>query len=114
MNPDTRPKQHREARRKLRRRLEARGVPQHLIDRAVARLRARQDAARRAGVAANQLDAIHDETHARLSPDDRAFRPNAGDPLERGAARVSARTARAARRRKATTRYELDRQERTP
>lgn len=100
-----------EQRRKLRRRLEAQGVAPHLIHAAVERKRKEQEAARRADVPVHQLDAIHDETHAALSPDDSRYRPSPGDPLERGAGRVSKRTARAARRRTATTRYELDRQE---
>lgn len=104
-----RARQHKERRRLLRRRLETQGVPAHQIDAAVARLKAEQEAARRAGVPVGDLDAIHDETWRQ--PDDSRYKPNLGDSLERGAARVTARTAKAARRRKATTRWELDGQE---
>jgi len=56
-------------------------------------------------------EAVIEETWARLSPNDSAYRPTSPDPLERGPARVSPRTAKAARRRKATTRYEIDHDE---
>jgi hypothetical protein len=107
-----RARRHSEARRKMRRRMEARGIPPHQIERRLARVRAEQEAARRADVGRGDLDAIHDETWRQ--PDDAGYRPNFGDSLERGAARVSSRTARAARRHKATTKYELERRDSPP
>lgn len=104
-----RARNHATRRQELRRRLEAEGHSPAAIDRAVERLRAQQEAARRADVDLGNLDAIHDETWRQ--PDDAAYRPRPPDPLERGAARVTTRTAQAARRRKATTRYELNQQE---
>jgi molybdopterin-biosynthesis enzyme MoeA-like protein len=101
-----RAKRHQETRRKLRRRLEADGVPEAQIERRLDRLRREQEAARRADVARDELDRIHDETWAALRLDDTGFKPTVVDPLQRGAARVTDTTARAARRRKATTRHE--------
>lgn len=104
-------RRHKERRRVLRRRLEALGLPQQKIDRLVDELRRRQEAARRAGVTLPELDEIHDRTWAERRLDDRGYRPTSPDPLLRGPGRVSEATARAARRRKATTRHEYDRQE---
>jgi hypothetical protein len=101
-------RRHKEKRRALRRRLEAQGVPAAEIERRSEALRRRQEAARRAGVGLNQLDDIHDETWAQLRLDDSGYRPAYIDPLQRGAARVNATTARAARRRNATTKHEYD------
>lgn len=49
-------------------------------------------------------------TWDRLSPDDSKYRPTAVDPLRAGPARVTPDTAKAARRRKATTKFEYDRE----
>lgn len=108
-NPESRRRQrrHAEARRDRRRRLEAAGVPAHLIEQVIERMRAQQAAARRAGVQVNELDAIHDRTHAALSPDDRGYRPDTGDPLLRGAARATGDTARAVKARRTYTAYQL-------
>lgn len=89
-------RKHRESRRRLRRRLEAEGVDPEEIKRRCAEL------------AAAQLERRQDSTwDRRLSPDDTGYRPTAVDPLERGPARATTRTAQAARRRRATTRFEL-------
>lgn len=110
----TRPaKQDKERRRELRRRLEQAGVPKATIDRRVDELRRRQEAARRLGILTSDLDAVHSQTWSDLRLDDTSYKPAVIDPLERGAARVTPSTARAARRRKATTKHEYDSQERT-
>jgi hypothetical protein len=95
-----------EQQHELRARLHADGQAAHLIDQVVARLARRQDAARRAGVPLRQLDDHLDRQHTRL--DDRGYRPDAGDPLLRGAARATGATAAAAKRRKTITRYQHD------
>lgn len=98
---------HHKQRQILRRKLEARGVPNAEIQRQVERLRQHQAAARAAGVNPNDLDVLWNETHAALRLDDRGFKPRAGDPLLRGAGRATGNTAKAVSRRKTYTAYEL-------
>lgn len=88
--------------------MRAGGATAPAIDRAVDRLVAQQEAARRAGVNLEELDRIHNETHA-SNPDDRRYKPDLGDPLLRGAARATGATATAARRRRTLTKYQHDR-----
>lgn len=102
---------HKEKRRAKRRALEAAGVPAAEIDRRIDLLRRRQEAARRADVAVDELDQVHNETWAARRLDDTGYRPTHVDPLQRGPARVTNLTARAARRRRATTRYEYDQEQ---
>lgn len=89
--------------------MRAGGATSVAIDRAVDRLVAQQEAARRAGVNLEELDRIHNETHTTSSPDDRRYKPDLGDPLLRGAARATGATAAAAKRRRTLTKYQHDR-----
>lgn len=100
-----------ESRRKYRRRLEAEGWPPAEIDERLEGQRRRHQAERddlRAAIAAEAeaQERRESETYARLSLPDAGYRPAPVDPLLRGPARVTPTTARAARRRKALTRYE--------
>ena len=102
----------------LRCRLEREGVPATEIDRQVAALRAKQDAAirqkeerRRATVNA-YLHGLEDETYARLSLDDSGYRPSSHDPLRTGPARATGMTARAVGRTNAMTRWQHDAEQR--
>lgn len=142
-------KTHQKQRQKLRQRLRAAGVPDDVIERKVAELADRQQAARdaaavrlqvveklramgaaqwqvdaalalfdarlaaaeRAGVPVEEWEAQVDVWWAEHRLDDSGYRPSAVDPLARGAARATPATVRAARRAKATTRYEHDHRE---
>ena len=117
-----------EQRRRLRRRLEAEGASPALIERRVAAVAARQRAARvaelpepgadaplearlkaaarRAAVPPERFDDHVDAWHEAHRPDDSGYKPTTPDPLARGAARVTPATLRAAKRAKATTKYE--------
>jgi hypothetical protein len=107
-------KTHQKQRARFRRLLESEGVPPEAIERKVAKLADRQRAQRLHAAADRELvhqgqEAREAETYARLSPSDAGYRPSSPDPLLRGPARVTSMTARAAARRRATTRYEYDR-----
>lgn len=116
-----RQKNHQNARRKLRRKLEAQGVPAEQIEARVKALSAAQSVARATGRPADPrsveyLPATVDEAKIEAwwednTPDDSRYRPQVVDPLQRGPGRVNGRTAQAARRRKATTAYELSERE---
>jgi hypothetical protein len=55
---------------------------------------------------------VEDETYARLSPDDRGFRPAKPDSVLTGAARATGDTARAVRRGKTFTKWQLEERDR--
>lgn len=105
------PRTHKRKRQLLRRQLREHGATQAEIDRAVTRLRQRQEASRRGDIPLADLDAHIDAWWDETRPDDTRYRPRPGDALLRGAARVSGDTARALRRPRAVTRYEYDHRE---
>jgi len=104
-------KRHGERIRIYRKDLREHGVPEATIEILVERKRQRLASARRAGVTLPELDVIHDQTWAEHTPDDRGYQPTSIDPLQRGPARVNDNTAKAARRRLATTKFEYDRKD---
>lgn len=79
------------------------------IDQAVTRLRAQHAAAHRAGIPPSTFEATIRNRLQAERPDDTRHRPALPDPLLRGPARTTRRTARAASRTRATTRWELAR-----
>ena len=128
-------KTHAKNRQRLRRKLEAQGYNAAYIDRVIAQKRDQQAAARlqpvvppapqpapvprerlprqvtTVPVVEGYVERLQAETYRRLEVDDSKHRPRTPDPLTRGVARVSAATAKAVRRSKATTRYEYDQQQ---
>ncbi len=111
----SRAKNRSEARRQLRRRLEKMGCPPSEIERVVAQ---------RESIAANRFQAQkhlqrHDEQEDRLSdalknppppvesPDDSRYRPTRYDPLLTGVARATGETAKAIRRGKTATDWQI-------
>lgn len=105
------PRTHKRKRQLLRRQLRERGATEADIDRAVERLRQRQEASRRADIPLRDFDDLIDIWWDENRPQDAGYRPNPGDALLRGAARVTGATARAIRRPRAVTRHEYDQQE---
>ncbi|MDP1795200.1 MAG: hypothetical protein Q8K63_13775 [Acidimicrobiales bacterium] len=110
-----------DADRRIRKRMRSQGysdvyIDVHLADLARRRERhinaaqaeeARAVAARLAAQEA-ELERLAD-TQPWEPPDDKSFRPRRVDPIETGPARVTPATAKAARRKNATTRYEQER-----
>ncbi|HEV2071082.1 MAG TPA: hypothetical protein VGR26_14930 [Acidimicrobiales bacterium] len=110
---------HKRARRRLRRQLEEQGVPAAEIDRIIARKRAEQRAGRardgqaqqehqQSAEAAAVREQWERETYARLSPDDRGYRPSRSDSVTTGQGRATGLAAKAAKRGKTLTRWEYD------
>lgn len=100
---------HRKRRQELRRKLKEQGVPANEIEQIIARKREEQRAAR-AGArhGAAQLEEWERETYARLSLDDRGYRPSRPDAVTTGQGRATGPAAKAVKRGKTLTRWEYD------
>lgn len=100
----------REKRAKLRRRLLAQGVDEATIDKIIEVRRRRDLDARHRTATVRTREEILANTDDRLWPDDTGYKPTAGDPLLRGAARVDGVTAKVVRRRNTITRFQYGRE----
>lgn len=95
----------RKRRQKLRKRLEAEGCSEALIERIIAEERHKDLVARHGENGARAAR----RKNARRDPDDAGYEPTVGDPLLRGPARVTGITAKVVRKKETITEHQYDR-----
>ena len=95
----------RKRRQKLRKRLEAEGCSEALIERIIAQERHKDLVARHGEYDARAAL----RKNARRHPADAGYEPSVGDPLLRGSARATGVTAKVVRRKSTITKYQYDR-----